>query len=325
MDIYQAIELSPLHSDRIKFHLNKVREAQVGDGDLGSAISAAIEEFNQFFLSFGKPYFKVNLFRPGGHNAKSHEYNETMLSLKEDIETLYKLVKSAASTTLSAYNYSVVTAEEIKNSAAQASSKVLDLNILNNFVKGTVIIAGDDFLDQSKIDTSVQAETTQAELLEGASAVALKAEGVNKVSLPNNTTIKITPVAPAKSDGSVNSAPTPQNVRRFYEGHFYAPIGEIRPEGGKLKFKYIVDPSSVPTGTTKKIEEDGEVTKNEGIEQIKGGVGFFAIIPPSEQAKKKIRKYMLDGDPQTFWECEFVYSTNSLLSKKHGGLGSSIT
>ena len=182
MDIFQAVETNPLNSERIKRHLDKIREAQNGDGDLGEAISAAIDQFNIFFLNYGKPYFKENKLHAGIGTPKSREYNETMTTLQEDLGRLYEMTKAASEATLSSYNYSIIASEEIKNSAAEASSKVLDLNILNDFVKGQVIVAGDDFLDDSKIDKTVQPETSQADIIFGSSSVGLKILSAERVS-----------------------------------------------------------------------------------------------------------------------------------------------
>ena len=43
-------------------------------------------------------------------------------------------------------------------------------------------------------------------------------------------------------------------------------------------------------------------------------------MPPTEEAKKIIRHRMLDGQPDTYWQCEYVYETPSLLP---GGGGAS--
>lgn len=330
MDIFQAVEVKPLEPERIRFHLEKIRQAQADSEDLGAAVSAAVEEFNKFFLNFGKPYFEVNYFRPGGHTPKSDEYNRTMISLMQDLESLYTLSESASAATLADYNYSAVTAQEIQTSSAAVASKVLDLNILNNFTKGTVIVAGDDFLDMSRIDTSVQAETMQAKLLGGASAMALNATSVKAVS-DSDTTITITPLEPAGAEGSVNVIPTPENTETFYEGHFYAPIGEIRPAGGSLSFKYIVDPAGLPPSEIIVSDEegvtiDGVPQNSESAEYLQfmrqqgmqggrfGGVGYFAVVPVTEQDKNIVRGYMVDSNPDTFWEAEYVYTADLLGS-----------
>lgn len=317
MDIFQAVGIDPLNSERIQYHLNKIHEAQSSNGDLGEAVSAAIKEFNQFFLNYGKPYFKENYLTKNIGTPKSSLYNETMETLKHDLERLYEMTAASAKSTLAAYNYASISAEEIKNTAAQAASKVLDLNILNNFVKGQVIIAGDDFLDSSKIDSTVQAETAQAQIIDGASSMGLKIESAERVSLPENTTIKVTPLAPAKKDGSVNIAATPNNLERFYEGHFFASIGEQRPEGGQLSFKYVVDPADLPSNIVQKVTVNGQVVSDEGVADAKAaadGQGFYAVIPATEENLLLMRQNMIDGNPDTFWEAEFVYKVPDLIN-----------
>jgi len=339
MDIFQAIEVSPLSSERVRYHLSKISEAQSQSGDIGEAIAEAITEFNKFFLNYGKPYFKVNKFHKNIDTPNSKKYNETLETLKEDIDRLYNMAEAAANSTVSAYNYSSITSEEIKNLAAQASSKVLDLKILNDFVKGTTIVAGDDFIDTSKIDTTIQPETTQAEVLEGASSIGLKAVGVERVSRPDNTSIRITPISPAfrieqyyttnhslfghsiesqnryVSADRVNTEPTPDNIERFYEGHFYAPVGEIRPEGGSLNFKYIVDPADLPPEIATRVVQNNTTVSDDGVAEAQEykHAGYYSVVAASEEDKQAIRLRMIDGKPETFWECEYVCATPSLI------------
>lgn len=319
MDIFQAIEVSPLTSERIKYHLARISEAQAGSGNLGDAVADAVKEFNSFFLNYGKPYFKANKFHKNIGTPKSEEYNETLETLKEDLDRLYQMTESAAKSTVSAYNYSSITAEEIKNLALEASSKVLDLKILNDFVKGTTIVAGDDFINNSKIDINIKPETTQAGLVEGASSMGLKAVGAEKVSNPGSTTISITPVAPAtegEKGNSVNTDPTPGNIERFYEGNFYSALGEMRPEGGELRFKYVVDPDDLPPESVVKVTVNGATTQDEGIEEAQNykHAGFYAVVASTDAEKQKIRLNMVDNNPDTFWECEYVYATPPLIT-----------
>jgi hypothetical protein len=332
-DLFQAVEVNPSDVLKIRKHLERIREAQVNNGNLLEAINDAIAEFNEFFLNYGKPSFSAHEFHRN-ENASSAVYNENLTTLADDLERLYELMAEAANSTISSFNYATVVAREVNNTAGIAASKVLDLNILNNFVKGTAIVGGDDFLDSSKIDTSVGVDTTQAIILNGASAVTLLNTDVEIITSPD-TIINVTPILPVKkgaiSADAVNTSPTPNNIERFYEGNYYGNIGEQRPEGGKLKFKYIVDPEDIPppiAATTTSpgaaglgnvfvaafgLGNGGATTINGGAGELEGPVGFYAVVPPTEEDKRLIRQRMVDGDPSTFWECEYIYNSKSLI------------
>lgn len=325
-DVFNAVEISPTEAKKALEHLEKIKEAQADSGELSTLIGAAIREFNQFFLEYGQPYFTAHEFR-ANHTPESRIYNENMDTLARDIQRLYESVSQAAGSTLTSFNFATMVSTEVKNSAEVAASKVLDLNILSNFVKGTVIVAGDDFITSDKIDTTVAVETKKAQLVEGASAVGLKAVNTKIVSGPG-VKINITPVMPGGVDGGVNTEPTPFNLERFYEGQYYARIGEQRPEGDHLNITYFADPSVIKAKT--KVTEAGVGTSDDDIPEelsdldteqtpdeaqalAQGGLGFFAILPTDPIALEQVRQRMVDGDPTSFWECEYVFKSEQLI------------
>jgi hypothetical protein len=314
-DIFGAVEVNPIDHERVRAHLERIKEAQARDGDLLDALSVAIDEFNKFFLNYGKPSFAALELRKND-TPSSEKYNKNITTADDDIGNLYEAIGTAARGTVASYNYATVVTEEVKNNAAAVASKVLDLNILNDFTKGSTIVAGDDFIDESKVDYGVGVDTTQATILRGASAVSLKTVDTEIITTPE-TKVTITPVMPVGVNDETNTKPTPLNLERFYEGQFYAPVGEHRPEGGNLELKYIVDPSKIPSKSSRTVIRDGiEVERrNRGHGQLrKGSLGFYAIVPATEDSKQLVRSKMFDGDPSTFWECEFVYKTEDLLS-----------
>ena len=247
---------------------------------------------------------------------------ENINSLDEDLTRLYTMASSVSTLTLKSFNFSTIVANELITSAQIAASKVLDLSIIGGFVKGKVFVAGDDFTSNDFIDTSVGINTSQAEILKGGAAMALKRVGSVQVTSPNNE-ITITQVAPQNTTSDPNNPhpPTPGNLERFYEGKFYAYIGEIEPEGGFLDIQYIVDPANIITSGSS-TTADGQTDDSDAFDAYTSALdaGFYAIMPPTEEAKKIIRHRMLDGQPDTYWQCEYVYETPSLLP---GGGGAS--
>ena len=316
-DLFSATELNPIDLNRIKRHLEKIREAQSSEDELVDAINAATSEFNDFFLKYGLPSFSAKKLERND-TPRSKVYNENILTLSNDLEDLYRAMETAIEDTLAAFNYATISAQEINNKAQANASKVLDLNILSDFVKGQAIVGGDDFIDNSKIDTKIGVDTNQAIVLDGASAIALVPVSSEIVSTPD-VEIKVTPVLPTTEGDNVNRKPTPGNIERFYEGHYYAAIGDQKPEGGSLKLKYIVDPQDVPEGTATTTLVNGQIaeTTNGGASELAastdGGVGFYAVVQPTEEELKTQRLKMVDGNPSSYWECEIVYKVPSLI------------
>lgn len=326
-DVFNAVEIDPANADKLLKHLEKIKESQADSPELGEAVNSAMVEFRKFFLSYGEPYFPGHELQLN-QTPEARVYNENVEALVEDLSRLYSMVSSAAASSLTAYNYASVVSNEVKNAAEFSASKVLDLSILSDFVKGTTIVAGDDFINGDKIDSSFPVESTNAELINGSSSVGLKAVDIKVVSGPN-VKISVTPVMPAGNGGNVNTEPTPQNLQRFYEGKFYAPIGQQKAEGGQLKMTYIADPSSLPGQISSTSTNGGEaefsaiaeglgedpvdITEEQAMAINEGKIGFFAILPSTQEEKDKMRSYMVDGNPDTWWECEFVYQSEPLI------------
>ena len=296
-DIVSVVKISQADIDRVKKHLAAIKETQAQTSDLGEIVSSANSEFNKFFTNYGQPSFEAKELKKND-TPSSKLYNANLESLSNDLDKAYSMLSSAAEGTVTSFNFAKITTEEVTNQANALASKVLDLNILNNFTKGQVIVAGDDFADSSKIDSSAGVDSSRATIINGANAIGL--EIIDSVSVTQNSpniTVSITPVMPAAA-GKVNTDPTPGNLERFYEGRFYSFMGQQDPEGGVLQLKYIVDPSSIPENT--------EINK----------VGFFAVAPTTEEDRQANRRKMFDGNPDTYWQCEFCYKTESLIKEQ---------
>jgi len=307
MDTFDVVEINPSDAEKIKQHLEKIRESQSTNSSTSAVVHEAVSQFNKFFLNYGNPYFTAHNFK-NPDTPRSELYNENLQTLDSDLKRAYATLDTAAKSTLSSFNYATIITKEVANSATAAASKVLDLNILNGFTKGSVIVAGDDFINSSKIDGSVGTSASGAEILEGANAVALKRVDAVPVTGPL-TKVTVTPVKPAGADGKVNTQPTPENLERFYEGRYYANLGQQNPEGGSLEIKQLVDPADIPASVT---ATEGDAVIEETIKAAEKS-GFFVVVPVSEEAKQAQRIKMFDGNPDTFWECEFVYTTEPLL------------
>jgi hypothetical protein len=313
-DVFNAIELQAGDASKVLKKLEAISEAQSNSPELTSAVHAAMEAFRSFFLSYGEPTFSAHTLHRN-QTAESAIYNENIESLSNDIDTAYNMLRSTADGALTSYNYASIISDEIKNAASSAASTVLDLSILSDFVKGTTIIAGDDFINSNKLDFDFPVDTNFVNVINGASAVGLKPTSIKVVSHPD-VKIGITPVMPANPGGNVNTQPTPDNLERFYEGKFFAPIGQQNPEGGNLQITYIVDTTTSPVDSVVTTVNGKEVEPelNENIEKNNDtGFGYYAIVQSSAAEKAEIRKRMVDGNADTWWECEYAYRVQPLI------------
>ena len=325
-DITTVLETNSTDLQKVKDHLETISTSIAGEAELSKILSSATTEFNKFFLNYGKPYFTAHKFHK--HDSpQSSVYNENINSLNEDLSRLYSMSTAVSTLTIKSFNYVAVVSKELITNAQIAASKVLDLNIIGGFVKGKVFVAGDDFTSNELIDTSFGINTSQAETLKNGAALALKRVGSVQVSGPDNviTVSYVAPDNPNVSKDKQANPPTPGNLERFYEGKFYAFMGEIEPEGGFLDIQYMADPSDlIGFGFTHtqsdssggSTVEHGDHSADEAY-QAALDVGFYAVLPPTEESKILIRQRMLDGNADTYWQCEYVYETRDLIDTPH--------
>jgi len=321
-DLFSVVEISRTDADKIQHHLNKIKQTQAVSSDAIEAVNSASVEFTKFFSNYGQPYFSAHKLRLND-TPRSSLYNENLNTLNDDISRAYVSLESANNSTINAFNFASIVSDEIKNTADLAASKVLDLNILNGYTKGQVIIAGDDFADNSKLDISAAVGSSQADQLLGSKAYGLSVIDSKTIS-NENIKVSVFPLKPVSSSGgTVNTSPTPFNLQRFYEGKFYAFIGQQDPEGGQLQFKYTVSPSVLPEKVSETYVNGVKVGQsnssapgsqdNLSIADAKNTPNFFAVVPASEELKNNIRLKMFDNNPDTYWQCEYVYETEPLI------------
>jgi hypothetical protein len=127
-------------------------------------------------------------------------------------------------------------------------------------------------------------------------------------------------------NAGITTNPTPDNTNRFYEGNFFDFGGQARPEGGKFHLEEKIKPGVVRSGDgeIKMVElESNTFFQNAGDLRKGGGLpGDNNPISPddiqvidrgaSAEEKQQSRLKMVDGNPDTFWECEVVQVANEL-------------
>jgi hypothetical protein len=265
---------------------------------IATAINETLNKFSEFFLELPNAEFNPELLTTND-TPRSELYNNNLQSIYNDIKRFYDDLKNLNEIQISSYNFAQVLTEELISRADSLASTVLDLNILNNFSRGDVIVAGDDFKDYKFIDSNVGLASSQAELLYGGNGLALaKTSAFNLIN--SSTEIEVLPISPLTSPENISGSPG--NFERFYEGNYYNYLGLARPEAGEFKFRYIIAGTGISDVTTVYTNSDEQ-----------GITGAYVEIGATTEQKKENRKKMLDGNPSTFWECEYVYQVPDLL------------
>jgi len=208
----------------------------------------------------------------------------------------------------------VITAQ-LRDKAAEAASKVIDARFQSGQLDTQLVVAGDDFSDMSKIDQNFQLQNPMAEVITDQGVVTLaRIEAVN-VFQGANVSIDVKTL-----NTGVTPSPTPGNTDRFYEGNFFDFGGQARPEGGKFHLEEKIKPGVVRSGDgeIKVVELESNTFFQNAGDLRKGGnlpsdnnpisPDDIQIIDrgASPEEKQTSRLKMVDGSPDTFWECEVV-------------------
>jgi hypothetical protein len=281
---------------KLQNSLDQLGDSTEDNASLNDSLAESVALFKDFFTNLSDAEFKPIKFNKGD-TPRSKDYNSNLRGMYQDIKKFYTELDNYSIANNKAYNYSQVVISEVRKRASELSSKVLDLRIFNGFVRGDVIVAGDDFTSLDFIDTSAAVSSSSAEILPGGAGLSLARIGSTNLSAQQGVIVDVIPMSPTSSQGAgVNSAPTAGNLERFYEGNYYNFLGDARPEGGSFNLQSVIDPSTLSGA----IETEGSTYNNEL------GATVFLEYGASAEEKALARLDMVDGNPDTFWECEYV-------------------
>lgn len=318
---------SILITERARILFKRMREEanRRQDKDIRQNLEDLYKAFRELHSNLGKPSLQLRPFE-AKQVPRSSKINLTMREIEQDLDLAYREVGNLGNTFVEVFNYSQSLTNELSNSAESVSSRVIDLRLLEGQLDQNVLIAGDDFVDNSKTDTSFPTQNARAELNTIQGIVTLpRSESVNLVD--EKTTIKVNHVTPEE----LRLTPTVNNINRFYEGNFYNYIGSARPEGGQwhLEEELAVDiPNTGQTSNIIEVSNGSADAVRDGdfiapfVEQALGEPGDGQILRPediivydrgaTEGEKDIIRQAMVDENPSSFWECEYVKTDSTI-------------
>lgn len=304
-------------SNILEYKLDNLRntELYLDNSSVFNALSRVNYTFSKFFTELYSPSF-IPVLLVKGDIVSEKVYNNNLRNIYTDITSFYKELENLTDAHIASYNYATIITSNILNNADELASTVLDLNILHEFNRSDIIVAGDDFKNLDYVDTSAGVSTVQAELLLDGGGIGLAKTDLQDI-VDDSTKVKITPLAPVKeTTAQVNISPTPGNFERFYEGNYYNYLGNARPEGGQFNLRYISNPNekgydpTVPPGDLKISSSTDNKKRIEGSDNIDG---FFLDFGATEEVKELNRLKMFDKDPTSFWECEYLFKLPSSL------------
>ena len=310
---------------RVRALFNKInRDQSLRDrSDIRSRTGKLLESFRELYTNLGKSTIEARPFEPR-QVPRSEQLNLTMQEVEQDLTIAYDEVGSLRNGFVETFNHAQAASSDLLLSSQNIASKVIDLRLLAGQQDQNILVAGDDFTTLTRVDQNIGLQNTQADVLLDQGAVTLFRSLSHNV-VNENTSIKVTPIGPQ----DMKTLPTVNNINRFYEGNFYNYIGDARPEGGRF---HLEETMSV------NVEEQGVAVTD--VNNINGVINIATAqadhlqnaldrlgdpeAPPgpgealrpediivydrgaSEGEKRVIRRNMIDENPSSIWECEYV-------------------
>jgi len=345
-----------VNADRAAALLDAVRRRVLrGDASHADLKAQVFAAFQAFFTELSqpttqhRPLLTLDLRDPD-------RYADMVSSIKHDIEAAGHDADNLSKSITSTFNYAQVAADRAQLSLRKATSKSQDLQHLSDSFAESMIVAGDDFADLSRIDQDASLEVPMIDSPVGQDAATLRREDSQNVLEDPNVVIKVL------------------SKFQIYEGKFFAREGEARPEGGRFHFtgtdNSLQTDANVPGAppdlikrfsswradtmlpgkiqTPEGEKERADTTASDMLRWINASwtgspfsqseldmlvnnyhidmgmdMGNALINPVPRRAttdrgatldeKRRARALMLDGNPDTFWECEYVINTSEEL------------
>ena len=326
---YRIPNRSKMASGRVRTAMKRLRAILLDQttGTLHDAVQGVFNIASKILPGIGKPIFDPRYLVEDA-DPEPWAWNANLESIEDDLRLLFDEIQEIRQLRAEVTNAAAITSGEIEEKANLAQSILTDLRLTGGQLDQEVIVASDNFLDDSKIDGSFPLQFPDAELNTMQGAVTLKrTQALNVIN--ENTEVQITPIGPQElvSKADQGRLPTPDGTMRFYEGRFFAPLGQARPEGGRWHLEEKVKPGvTVPGDSTIYTMDDNSGTgifdefpdlRREADERPQG----FPLSPediividrgaPLAELKAGRRK-MVDNSPDSFWEGEFVVDATAL-------------
>jgi hypothetical protein len=194
---------------RARALLKAVRQ-RVADGKTtaySDLIREALNTLEQVFTGLSEPVTQNRIL--AGHRDPE-VLNLLAREVREDLETLFTTAEEVSTSVVSSFNYTSTLVARLTAKVRRAASRGQDLQHVTGVFSEDTIAVGDNFVDGSRVDPSVQIDSDEADVLSGTGCMLHR-----------------TAVEPVTDDAEIVVLAN----HKVYEGKFYALDGEAEPEG----------------------------------------------------------------------------------------------
>jgi len=286
--------------------------------DVNSMTAEDISNIYRLIGKMQKPMF-VPLNLSSMDRPTSKDFNDEMKHLEGDIAVCYQGIKDNTKNMNLEFNSISTDIDDMIETAQKMFETVESINISNDKDDAATVVTGDDFNDGNMIDTEYGLDADMCHLDIGQGGITLPLNSETQINI-SQASVKIANVNKDK-EGPYDKGPEPINF--FYEGQFYGKTGEAMPEGGSWDIEVVESDDSIPyddrllLNTVRGDNNDENpsfiigllngttILKNNS--QITTPNFSASISKPPEANLMRSRMAMLDNNPDTFWQCEWVF------------------
>lgn len=246
-DKLRASVNNPLSLEKARRLLELVQD-KISNGDIKEPehlLSEIFQAFEKLFAGLKKPVTDGMVLDKDAIRS-SKEYEKVMKQIAADLDILISSAKAMTEAATGSFNFAATRQRMLDTEIKKVTSTSADVQLLTDVPGANVMIAGDDFVDGSKIDRSIKGEGSPAEIVKGSLGMGLKRSGSANALDPEEATVDV-------ESADVGA----------YEGMYWAPLGEAIPEGGSFHWKAGKKPLKAGwgMGSLERLKKGDFVTK----------------------------------------------------------------
>ena len=273
----------------------KVAEGKVKEPD--SLLAQLSKAFTDLFSKLKEPISQETSLHDNAVRDVE-PYIELIVDSAHDIDVLLASVKELTAAAIESFNLSAVKQSILKVEIEKTRSASADVQLVDNTLGNSIMVAGDDFTSAAKTDPGFGISGDRADTFPGGFGVGLHRAGAANAVNPEIATVEID-----VPEGS-------------YEGRYYAPLGDAEPEGGEFHWEEQGPGADTPPASDgtrsgsrwrRRAEEILAKTSSSTLREKN-----FIDVGASEEDQMTARRKMLDSNPDTYWQVERTFSPQSL-------------
>lgn len=317
MSKYNTVAGSELTRRKVEAILEDTSLRIGASGDAEAIIANLKTSIKTFYDNLSNPLSTPLILEPKGNRSLA-EYEAYLLSVKRDLEILHYSSVQAVDALAKGFNYASALTEAVFAKSQRLASMSEDLSLISDTPTQSVFVAGDRFVDSTKIDLSFGNAGTRADLTPSGGSMTLKRTALSRVVSPSTTKIDVqvgdgfeyNPSAATEN----RTQDDPNKDFRVYEGRYYAYANTMEPAGGITRWTKIqvgadnreLEPVALSSNSGESGPE-AEARRNEVNRLIEART---VIVPdtPTTSELNQVRSRMVDDNPTTYWQIESTFN-----------------